>query len=162
MTPVLALDPGPRFTAWAVWNGVKCDGAKWENDYLFRLVETTGMHLAIEWIACYGMAVGAEVFDTCRWVGRYEQAAKRPIQLVKRLQVKMHLCHSARANDSNIRQAIIDRFGGKAVAIGTKAAPGPLYGVAGDVWAALALALTVADKRDNACTLPPTIGPSLS
>jgi len=58
--------------------------------------------------------------------------------------VKLHLCGSARAKDTNIRQALIDRYGGSA-AIGKKAAPGPLYGVSKDVWSALAVAVTAAD-----------------
>ena len=37
-----------------------------------------------------------------------------------RQEVKLHLCNSARAKDANIRQALIDRFGGKDKAIGRK------------------------------------------
>lgn len=43
---------------------------------------------------------------------------------IPRLKVKVHLCHDSRAKDANIRQAILDRFGGKAVAIGSKRQPG--------------------------------------
>jgi len=60
---------------------------------------------------------------------------------ISRRAVKLHLCGSARAKDANIRQALIDRYGGSA-AIGRKAAPGPLYGVSKDVWSALAIAVT--------------------
>lgn len=55
--------------------------------------------------------------------------------------VKLALCGDSRAKDANIRQALIDRFGGSA-AIGRKAAPGPLYGISRDVWSALAIAVT--------------------
>jgi hypothetical protein len=48
--------------------------------------------------------------------------------------------------DKHVRQAILDRFpgtgGGKTPQIGTKKQPGPLYGVKGHMWAALAVALT--------------------
>ena len=54
----------------------------------------------------------------------------------------MRLCNSMRAKDANVRQAILDRFGGKAAAIGRKRQPGPLYGIAGDLWAALAVGIT--------------------
>ena len=58
------------------------------------------------------------------------------------MEVKMNLCHSAKANDADIRQALIDRFGpGKQKAIGLKGSPGPLYGVSKHCWAALALAV---------------------
>jgi hypothetical protein len=64
--------------------------------------------------------------------------------------VKLHLCKSTKANDASIRQALIDRYGpGKERAIGTKKAPGPLYGVKADVWAALALAVTWHDTREE-------------
>ena len=88
------------------------------------------------------MPVGREVFETVYWIGRFAQAAQ-PVEhtLVSRGAVKMHLCGSKRAKDSNIRQALIDRFGGSA-AIGRKADPGPLYGISGDVWSALAVAVT--------------------
>jgi hypothetical protein len=55
--------------------------------------------------------------------------------------VKLALCGDSRAKDANIRQALIDHFGGSA-AIGRKAAPGPLSGISRDVWSALAIAIT--------------------
>jgi hypothetical protein len=55
--------------------------------------------------------------------------------------------HDSRAKDGNIGQALVDRFGGKAAAIGKKAAPGPLYTVSGDPCAVLALAVTWFDQN---------------
>jgi hypothetical protein len=103
---------------------------------------------AVEMVASYGMAVGAEVFNTCVWIGRF-WAAMEPrfstVLLVPRLKVKQHLCHDSRAKDANIRQALLDKYGGKEKAIGKKAAPGPLYDIKSHLWAALALAVTVQD-----------------
>ena len=96
------------------------------------------------------MAVGAEVFETVYWIGRF---AERAIQLdhaaerVFRRDVKLHLCGNSRAKDANIRQALIDRYGGKEQAIGRKASQGPLYGLSGDCWSALAVAVTFAETR---------------
>ena len=57
-------------------------------------------------------------------------------------------CNSAAAKDTNIRQALIDHYGGsKAEAIGVKAKPGPLYGIKADEWSALAIALYVEGRR---------------
>ena len=97
--------------------------------------------VAIEMIASYGMPVGREVFETCVWVGRYMERARRrrlPVRLVYRAEVKMHLCRSMKAKDGNIRQALIDKLGPP----GTKKAPGVTYGVSGDMWAALGVAVT--------------------
>ena len=109
--------------------------------------------LAVEMIASYGMAVGASVFETCTWIGRFEEAwaARRcesEMHRVKRHEVKMAVCHDSRAKDANIRQALLDRWGGKEQAVGTKKRPGPLYGVKKDIWAALAVAVTQGDKSE--------------
>ena len=61
--------------------------------------------------------------------------------------MKLALCGSARATDANLRAALLDRYGGSGRAIGTRKAPGPLYGVKSHAWAALALAVTVQLER---------------
>lgn len=156
---VLAIDPGTTESAFVLYDGRRpLDYGIAENDALLtRLWRAPhgcwmGAHLAVEMIASYGMPVGAEVFETCVWIGRFIEAWKSPtnapghFSLVYRQKVKLHLCGLARAKDSNIRTALIDRFGpGKDKAVGTKKAPGPLYGIKSDVWQALALAVTFAD-----------------
>ena len=98
--------------------------------------------VVIEKIESYGMAVGAEVFDTVFWAGWFAEAVHRvPVVLLPRRAVKLALCGDSRAKDANIRQALLDRFGGSA-AVGRKASPGPLYGISRDVWSALAIAVT--------------------
>ncbi len=105
--------------------------------------------VVIEKVESYGMAVGAEVFDTVLWAGRFAEAAHRvPVVMLPRRAVKLALCADSRAKDANIRQALIDRFGGSA-AIGRKAAPGPLYGISRDVWSALAIAVTYTLGREG-------------
>jgi len=150
---LIAIDPGCTQSAYVLWDGVtilqrqKVDNVGLLYDLVGGLLQADEM--VIEQIASYGMAVGAEVFETVYWSGRFAQAfagRMKPVFRLKRLEVKMHLCHDSKAKDANIRQAILDRFGGKS-AIGKKASPGPLYGVSGDEWAALAVALTFWDKR---------------
>jgi hypothetical protein len=156
---ILAIDPGPEQSAWVKFDGEMILGhGKASNDVMvdalrrrFRDIEgdmAAPSRCVIEQIASYGMAVGAEVFETCVFTGRFMEAfGPERCDRLPRIKVKNHLCHSSRANDANIRQAIIDRFGGKERAIGKKAAPGPLYGIAGDEWAALAVALTWWDQN---------------
>jgi hypothetical protein len=151
---IIAIDPGPTESAYVKLNGADvAECAKVPNAELLRMVRNDSgpqIRLAVEMIASYGMAVGAEVFETCVMIGRIcEAAGAEPIR-VRRIEVKSHICHNSRANDANIRQAIIDRYGGKDAAIGKKAKPGPLYGVSGDMWAALAVGLTVLDRHKTA------------
>ena len=145
VTTILAIDPGTTRSAWLRFDGDRPEGfGITANDVLVPALRTGGLPdvVVIEKVESYGMAVGAEVFDTVRWAGRFAEAAHRvPVVMLPRRAVKLALCGDSRAKDANIRQALIDRFGGSA-AIGRKAAPGPLYGISRDVWSALAIAVT--------------------
>jgi hypothetical protein len=63
------------------------------------------------------------------------------VAMIPRRAVGLALYGDLRAKHANIRQALIDWFGGSA-AIARKAAPGPLYGISRDTWSALAIAIT--------------------
>jgi hypothetical protein len=107
--------------------------------------------VAIEATSYYGkdFSVGKSIMETCRWIGRFEQHAyqlKQSVVLIERMKVRLAICGHARCGDAQVRTAIIDRFGGsRSIAVGTKKHPGPLYGVSGHCWAALAVALTAAE-----------------
>lgn len=147
---VLAIDPGNELSAYCVVDaGTPVEWAKLPNAELLEQLRAgrwNECRLAVEMIASYGMPVGREVFETCLWIGRFVEAWKGATYvLVYRRDVKLFHCESVRATDANIRAAIIDRYGpGKAKAIGVKSAPGPLYGLKGDEWSALAVALKAA------------------
>lgn len=151
---ILAIDPGTTQSGYCIYDGARVieSGVLSNAEMLVRVQQWPALRLAIEMIASYGMAVGREVFETCVWIGRFQQAWRSPeaIVLVYRKDVKMHLCGSPRAKDANIRQALIDMFpatgGGKTPQIGTKAQPGPLFGVSSHAWAALAVAVTCEAK----------------
>ena len=151
---IIALDPGNSESAWCVLkDGQIAEFGKEPNsEVLIRARRDwspldSGDLLAVEMIASYGMPVGREVFETCLWIGRYIEAWERrqgKFRLVYRKDVKLFHCETVRATDANIRAALLDRYGpGREKAIGTKANKGPLYGIKGDEWAALAVALTV-------------------
>jgi hypothetical protein len=149
---LLALDPGTDRTAWIALDlssrrplgfGIE------PNDELLGRLRRGGRAfdlVVIEKVESFGMAVGAEVFETVFWSGRFAEAVDpTPVERIGRKTVKVALCGDPRAKDPNVRQALIDRYGGKASAIGTKASPGPLHGVAKDVWAALAVGVAWLD-----------------
>ena len=97
------------------------------------------------------MPVGRDVFETVYMIGRMAEAIARwgtPVDRMPRRIVKLHLCQTQRAKDSNVRAALLDLYGPDAV--GRKASPGPLYGIHGDEWSALAVARTWIDQRRGA------------
>src|SRR3990167_10268621 len=147
---ILAIDPGPKESAIVVYGaGRISDHATLKNDEVLHRISGWGLGIAIEWIVGYGLTVGNETFDTCRWVGRFEQAAgcqEGDGHLVTRKEIKLHLCDSLQANDSHVRQALIDRIGPPC----SKKAPGPTFGIVGHEWSALACAVTWWDKHKEA------------
>lgn len=148
---LLAIDPGPTESAYVIYNGdTPSQFDKLWNDELLQFIrrpEVSSSVLVIERVASMGMAVGEDVFETVFWSGRFVQIWNGQWDRMKRHEVKSHLCHHPRAKDGNIRQALIDRWGGKDKAIGRKASPGPLYGMSGDCWQALALAVCYWDTH---------------
>lgn len=157
---ILGIDPGNIQSAYCLIDAETLrplEVGKLENEALRRYLreelsfdeQDRG---AIEMIASYGMPVGREVFDTCRWIGRYEEVLSRKLYilptLIYRQQEKLHICHDSRAKDTNIRRALIDRFAqhdlknGK----GTKKDPDWFYGFSGtDMYAAYSVALVMAE-----------------
>lgn len=156
---ILGIDPGYTQSAWVYLDDSGRPvrfGIDRNEMVLAALIIERGQHdVVIEKIASMGMAVGEETFDTVLWSGRFIQAYRtldRTWRLT-RMAVKMHLCNSSRARDPNIRQALIDRFGG---IVATKKG-GVLHGVASDMWAALAVAVTHHDRPDLSQRLAPSL-----
>jgi len=160
MSAILAIDPGPVESGYVVLrNGKISEHGIVPNSAIrillsqFRLsfssesvpVEYANSLplVAIEMIACYGMPVGSEVFETCLWIGEFRAIMRpQPITLCYRKDIKLHLCGTTKARDPNIRQALIDRLGKP----GTKKNPGPTYGISSHAWSALAVAVYAADQ----------------
>lgn len=150
---ILSIDPGNIESAYVLmdedYRPIDFDKAR--NEIIREVIPDADCdELVIEMVASYGMAVGATVFETCVEIGRFVQiAAARqiPTTLVYRREVKRNLCGVMSAKDSNIIQALIDRFAkdtpnrGK----GYKKAPGFFYGFRADIWQAYALGVTFLD-----------------
>lgn len=146
---ILAIDPGSTESAYVLLeDGYKIvEFGKVNNEKMLAIVATYNCMntVVIEMIASYGMPVGAEVFETCVWIGRFVQAANCKVERLYRKEVKLHLCNSVKAKDSNIIQALKDRFGDK----GTTKNKGPLYGIKSDIWQALAVGITYLDRSKD-------------
>jgi len=153
---LIAIDPGTTESAYVVMEGstVLAHGIVSNMAMLARITVLPDAdaslaveHMAYEMVACYGMPVGREVFETCVWIGRFIEAFRGEATPIYRTDVKSRLCHSPKAKDPNIRQALLDLYGGKEKAIGKKKTPGPLYGIHSHEWAALAVAVTFGMKE---------------
>jgi len=144
---MIAIDPGPMHSAWILYDDGEVYDAQIEDNHQVETrveCEWIDEPVVIEMVASYGKPVGVDTFETVYWIGRFSHASGGA-ERVYRKDVKMTLCEDNRAKDTNIRQALIDRFGqlgGKQAAVGTKKAPGPLYGIRKDLWSALAVAVT--------------------
>ena len=143
---ILAIDPGPVLSAYVVWDGKQILAKRIvANENMLRYITPELDFVIIEMVACYGMPVGASTFETVFWIGRFYQFSGDHLGVGRayRKDIKMHFCNSMRAKDSNIRQALIDRFG----APGIKKAPGLTYGVKKDIWSALAIGVFYYDTQ---------------
>jgi len=145
---VLAVDPGNLQSGYCIWDGeVLHDHSIVPNEEMVKIVMHGDYHMFVcEYVQSYGKPVGNETFDTVFWIGRFDYAARfvdKQSFLVTRMQIKMHHCQSPRAKDPHIRQCLIDKYGAK----GTKKAKGTLYGVANDMWSAVALATYVTETN---------------
>lgn len=141
---IVAIDPGNEYSAYCVidpetYKPIRF--AKLKNHDLKQALWKTDT--VIEIVESYGMPVGVEVFQTCVWIGRFiEVIGEENVWTIGRKEIKLHICGTVRAKDSNIRQALMERFGDK----GTKNNPGWFYGFKEDVWSAYAIGVTYIDK----------------
>lgn len=158
---IMAIDPGNLQSAFVLIDDEYnvFDKDKAENqmvlDYMCANREHI-KHVVTEMIASYGMAVGAEVFETCVMIGMIERTADLlgiPHSRIFRAEEKSYICHDSRAKDANIRRALIDRFADhdKNRGTGTKGWPDHFYGFRSDIWSAFAVGTVYLDKqRENA------------
>ena len=154
---ILAIDPGNTESGFAVIERATCKPiaiGKTNNNDLRRRIMSGELLVAvdrvsIEMVASYGMAVGKDVFETCVWIGRYFELVYLDfdVRLTYRRDIKLHHCGTSKAKDSNISQALVDRFASSVPnhGKGSKAAQGWFYGFKADIWAAYALAVYAAD-----------------
>jgi hypothetical protein len=145
---IIGLDPGPTHSAFVVWDTKKMEivGKQYnENKIILSMLPLPEVLYrkeiyVIEKVACMGQVVGASVFETVFWSGKFAQKISSKfgkVDRMTRMVVKNTLCHSSRAKDGNIRQALIDKIG----PVGTKKNPGPCFGMAGHLWSSLAVCI---------------------
>ena len=147
---ILSLDVGTEESAYCLIDSSNYKPLKFgkiDNNELLEIVKTENYDKMIyEEFQCYGMPIGVSTITSITWNGRYIQSAldrNKPVEYIYRKEEKINLCGSMKAKDSNIRQALIDRFG----EVGTKNNQGFFYGFKKDIWAAFAVGCTYLDKK---------------
>lgn len=151
---VLGIDPGSTESGWCAYDTDEKRPLAWGKNDNSRVLNTCAGYagrrepIIIEQMSGYGMTLGSELIAALEWTGRFVEAAGGTAYRIARRDVKLHLCDTARAGDAQVRDAIIQRYGGKEKAIGRKKTPGPLYGIAGDAWAALALCIVWYEQKE--------------
>lgn len=163
---ILAIDPGSAESGWVLMDadtGAVLRHGKDANEQLLAWYRTDLVDddetleprdvVVVEFMAPRGMPTSEHEMDALWWLGRFTEALEQHRHLVVRVtrdEVKWVILQkrNVKGADAAIRAVIIDRYaqgGGRAVAMGKKAAPGPLYGIVDDQMAALALACAYQD-----------------
>ena len=154
---ILAIDPGTTQSAYVIM-GKKIPPYKFDklsNQLMESVIGTASTVLVdsvvIEMVTSYGKPVGQETFETCRWIGRFEGAARNrglPCYLIPRREVKKLICGK---NDTGVRRMLIDRFAkfDKKTGKGTKDNPDWFYGFKADIWQAYAAGVAWMDKQER-------------
>lgn len=159
---ILAIDPGNEYSAFCFIDTETYKplyfAKELNQEAMFHMVQCLAdpqnkiTYVALEMLASYGMSIGRTVLETAVIIGRfYERLSDYvdDISYIYRKDEKMCICGHMQAKDSNIRQALIDRFAkfdmknGR----GTKKNPDWFYGFKADIWAAYSTGVTWLDAR---------------
>lgn len=149
---VLCIDPGPEQSGYVlVQDGKVIEGGRLCNEELLDLSTWRGEPryqspntIIIEWLSCYGSAIGQTVLRTAEMCGRVKERIRLFYERVQYLELtRPEVCRRLTGQTRSItkaviRRAVIDIMG----EVGTKREPGPLYimrSAGPHAWDALAL-----------------------
>lgn len=150
---VLGIDPGPTTSGLVVYDTearrvlVAASAATLDEvHHRLQVLEGEAPYgegvVVIERVQSYGIP-GNDLLRTSEVVGRLWQMAAalpREVTLLYRREVCAALDVTGGSKDALVRARMLEMHGGtRAAAVGTKAKPGPLYGVSGHAWQALGL-----------------------
>jgi hypothetical protein len=111
-------------------------------------------HLVIEDADARGMPAGHDLCALLRLLGQLQEICSGA-SFIKRSQVKLSLCGSSRATDTNVNAAVRALICGfhdidESQVKGTKRRPGPCHGMRSHCWPALAVILTHLEMQEAA------------
>lgn len=135
---ILAIDPGDKKSGFVIIDESQLlESGTLENNKILDVIKSFDdpTLLGIETISFFGRGVGGNVFDTCIWIGRFQQAWYDPdsVFLLKRKAIVTNITGSPKAGDVQVRRSLLRMYppsgGGKIPQVGIKKQPGPLYGI---------------------------------
>ena len=153
---ILAVDPGNLESGYCVFNELDetfTDFGKVGNEKICDIIDKYRpicQHFVLENMANFGgSSPGRDVLDTCIWIGIFsERWGRAKTEFVFRKTVVTHHTNNPKGGDSDIRRALIERYGdptrGKKKQKGNK-----MQDVVKDVLSALAIAVYVSDMLCN-------------
>lgn len=157
---VIAIDPGNNQSALCIIDANTLRPLKImlaENNEVrnfIRELQTDEFdYAAIEMLQSYGNLIGKDILDTAVWIGRFYEVLKRKLvkdpTMIYRKEEALHICQSARAGDTEIRRALIDRFCTHDFRTGRGTIKNPDFfkGFKKDLWAAYAVGLTYIETK---------------
>ena len=129
----IGLDPGTTKTGWVVFDPKEervLHAGHEPNEFVISLLECGGLgdKVIMECFAAQGMPLGESSIETVRWEGRFMERARTEVCRISRREIKLLICNSSRAKDSNVRQALVDlyAYGYSNHGYGTVKEPSPL------------------------------------
>ena len=154
---VLGIDPGEKKSGVVLFDNIE-NRVLWAHEKDVQELERILQYgwnempdrIVCENIVPMGVPFSSNLRATCRHIDRLELIAEqRAIQwvFITRNEVKVTLCGRCKGvKDANVSCAVQERFGGRKAALGTKKQPGPLHGVSGHCWQALAAVIAATDS----------------
>lgn len=152
----LSIDPGTFESGYTIFDSkVISNFGKIKNEELIAFMDNYVNHfdtVVIEMLKSYGTLIGDSVLETAVWIGRFEQHAinlNKNVYKIHRKAVVTYLCGTPKANDKNIKRALIDRFAPNVsnMGKGKKGENGFFHGFKEDIWQSFALNVYFQDKH---------------
>jgi len=145
----IAIDPGTTQSGVVRFlNGKIIEAGTFENDFVVGMIRDRDV-VIIEWLQCYGAAIGQSVLRTAAMCGRVKQQCvhkQATYHEMTRPEVLRQLVGKTRGiSKSACKRAVMDLYdangGGKTPEVGVKDNHGPLWKMKGSnhAWDALAL-----------------------
>ena len=161
MNTILGIDPGSSQSGYAIWHvpdqSLVTSGVADNQELMQEVINRHSGPIVIELTPLYPMKtagghayVPSQVGDTMFETGRFHEYILQYTNVdpvyIKRSEVLKNLEANKRnrgTKDSQVIAMLTQRLGSK----GTKANPGPLFGIASHAWQALAVAITAIDQN---------------